>query len=64
MKSVLLSLHLKISKGDPSMFYYCKNDKPSGVVITHVDNFLWAGDVSFSKHIIPAFCKIFITGKT
>ena len=26
--------------------------------------FLWAGDASFSKDIMPAFCKIFITGKT
>ena len=26
--------------------------------------FLWAGDASFSKDIMPAFCKIFIIGKT
>ena len=46
------------------MHYYYKNDKSSGVVITHVDNFLWAADVSVSKDIIPAFCKISVTGKT
>ena len=26
--------------------------------------FLWAADASFSKDIMPAFCKIFIIGKT
>ena len=62
MKSVLLSLNLKMSKGDPSILYYYKNDRLSGVVAIHVDNFLWAGDVSFSKDI-PAICKIFVIGK-
>ena len=53
-----------MSKGDPSIFYYYINDKLSGIVAINVDDFLWAGDVSFSKDIIPAFCKIFVIGKT
>ena len=57
VKSFLLSLNLKMSKGDLSTFYYYKNDKLSGIVAIHVDDFLWAGDVSFSN--IPIFCKIF-----
>ena len=64
MKSVSLSSKLKMSKGDPSIFCYYKNGKLSGIVAIHVDDFLWAGDVSFSKNIIPAFYKIFIIGKT
>ena len=52
-----------MSKGDPSIFYYYKNDKLSGIVAIHADDFLWAGDVSFSKDV-PAFCKIFVIGKT
>ena len=52
-----------MSRGEPSIFYYYKNDKLSGIVAIHVDYFLWAGDVSFSKDI-PAFCKVFIIGKT
>ena len=50
-------------KGGPSVFYYYKNDKLSWIVAIPVGDFLWAGDVSFSKDIIPA-CKIFVIGKT
>ena len=46
VKSVLLSLNLKMSEGDPSIFYYYKNDKLSGIVAIHVDYILWAGDAS------------------
>ena len=45
VKSVL-SLKLKMSKGDPSIFYYYKNDNFSGIVSIHVDYILWAGDAS------------------
>ena len=48
-----------MSKGDPSIFYYYKNDKLSGIVAINVDDFLWPGDVSFRKDIIPNFCKFF-----
>ena len=64
VKSVLLSLNLKTSKGDPSIFYYYKNDKLSGIVEIQVNDFLWSGDISLSKDIIPAFCKMFVIGKT
>ena len=57
VKSVLLSLNLKMSKGNPSIFYYYQNDKLLGIVAIHVDNFLWAGEISFSKDIIPAFAE-------
>ena len=50
-KSVLLSSKLKMLKGDPSISYCYKNDKLSRIVAIHVD-------------IIPAFSKIFVTGKT
>ena len=55
MKSVLLSLNLKMSKGDPSIFYFYKNDKLSKIVAIHVNDFLWAGELSFGKDTIPAF---------
>ena len=45
-----------MSKGNPSIFYYYQNDKLLGIVAIHVDDFLWAGEISFSKDIIPAFC--------
>ena len=57
MKSVLLPLNLKMSKGDPSIFYFYKNDKLPKIVAIHVNDFLWAGELSFGKDTIPAFWK-------
>ena len=39
VKSVFLLLKLKMSKGDPLIFYYYKNDKLSGIVAIHFDDF-------------------------
>ena len=40
VKSVLISLNLSMSKGNPSIFYHHKNDKLSGLIAIHVDDFL------------------------
>ena len=64
VKSVLLSRNLKMSRGDPSIFYYYKDDKLAGITAIHVDDFLWDGDLLFSNNIISAFCKVFTIGKT
>ena len=63
VKSALISLNLSMSKGNPSIFYYHKNDKLSGLIAIHVDDFLWSGDEFFSEHIIPQLSKIFTIGK-
>ena len=63
VKSVLISLNLSMSKGDPSIFYYNKNDRLSGLTAIHVDYFLWSGDEFFSEHIIPQLSKIFAIRK-
>ena len=63
VKSVLISLNLSMSKGDPSLFYYHKNDKLSRLIAIHVDDFLWSGNELFSEHIIPQLSKIFTNGK-
>ena len=63
-KSVLLSLNFKMSKGDPSIFYFHKNDKLSKIVAIHVNYFLWAGEVSFAKDATPAFWKFFVISIT
>ena len=51
-------------RGDPSIFYYYKDEKLAGIIAIHVDDFLWAGDLLFSNNIISAFCKVFTIGKT
>ena len=53
-----------MSRGDPSILYYYKDDKLAGIIAIHVDDFLWAGDLLFSNNIISAFCKVFTIGKT
>ena len=63
VRPVLISLNLSMSKGDPSIFYYHKNDKLSGLIAIHADDFLRSGDEFFSEHIIPQLSKIFIIGK-
>ena len=63
VKSVLISLNLTTSKDDPSIFYYHKNDKLSGLIALHVDDLLWSGNEFSSEHIIPQLSKIFTTGK-
>ena len=63
VKSVLISLNLSMSKGNPSIFYYHKSDKLSGLIAIHVDDFLWSGDEFFSDNIIPKLSKIFTIGK-
>ena len=63
VKSGLISLNLSNSKGDPSIFYYHKHDKFSGLLAIHVGDFLWSGDEFFSEHIILQLSKIFTIGK-
>ena len=63
VKSALISLNLSMPKGDPSIFYYHKNDILSGLIAIHVDDFLWSRNEFFSEHIIPQLSKIFTIGK-
>ena len=57
VKSVLLSLNLKMSKGDPSLFYYYQNDKLLGIVAIHVNDFLWAGEYHLAKILYLLFAE-------
>ena len=56
-------IEFKHVKGDPSIFYYHKNHKLSGLIAIHVDDFLWSGNGFFSERIIPQLSKIFTIGK-
>ena len=47
VKQVLLSLCFKMSKADPSLFYYQNNNKLEGIIAIHVNDFLSAGNEHF-----------------
>ena len=59
VKQVLLSLGFKMSKVDPSLFYYQNNSKLEGIITMHVNDFLSAGNEYFFKNIIFKICKKF-----
>ena len=49
VKGVLISLDVKMSKADPSLFYYYHNNELQGIIAIHVDDFLWCGNDYFFK---------------
>ena len=63
MKSFLLSIGLTILKGDPSIFYYSKNNQLTGFIAIFVDDFLWSGTTEFEKEYITKIRNTFIIGK-
>ena len=63
VKQVLLQLGFKMSKADPSLFYYKSNNELEGIVTIHVDDFLNAGSKYFFQEIIPKIRKKFTVGK-
>ena len=64
MNSFLLSIGLTILKGDPSIFYYSKNNQLTGFIAIFVDDFLWSGTTEFEKEYITTKIRnTFIIGK-
>ena len=62
---VLEDLGCKQSKFDPSLFYKLNKETGElcGFLVTHIDDFLHAGDVHFQKTVIEPFCQRFKAGK-
>ena len=62
VKQVLLSLGFKMSKADPSLFFYQNNNKLEGIIKIHVDDFSSAENEHFFKYIISKICEKFTVG--
>ena len=63
IKPLLLSVRLKMSKGDPSIFY-CYSDKvPQALIAIFLDDFLWSGKNEFQTYYISKLCKNFVIGE-
>ena len=63
VKGVLISLDVKISKADPSLFYYYHNNELQGIIAIHVDDFLWCGSDYVFRNVIEKIHNQFIIGK-
>ena len=63
VKQVLLQLGFKMSKAEPSLFYYKNNNELEGIVTIHVDDFLNAGSEYFFQEIILKIRQKFTMGK-
>ena len=53
---------MKVSKYDPSLFMYQYRETLYGLLVTHVDDFLWGGSHVFVENVIKPLHKIFETG--
>ena len=59
---MVLKLGLSVSLVDKSVFYYCLDGFCHGVIIIHVDDFLYGGDVMFHETIVQSIKARFIIG--
>ena len=55
----LLDLNCVRSSVDYGLFSWYENGKLCGVLLSHVDDILWAGSESFKLKVIEPFCKLF-----
>ena len=64
-KNVLISVGCKQSQVDPAMFFkFNKEGKLIGIIISHVDDFLHAGNNNFKESVVKKLAEIFQMGKT
>ena len=58
----LHSLGCRRSEFDYGVFTWYKNGGLAGILLSHVDDFIWAGTVQFKTVIIDSLCKKFRVG--
>ena len=63
VKEVLIILGCYQCKLYPALFIYRYNNKLSGIIALHVDDFLHTGNYQFNKNILQPLTKKFIAGK-
>jgi transposase InsO family protein len=64
-KSVLISTGCTQSQIDPALFFkFDKQGKLIGVIISHVDDFLHAGNDEFKRSVVEKLAQVFQMGKT
>ena len=63
VKKFILSCGGKVSKSDPTLFLWHKSNELHGIIIIHVDDFLWAGSDEFKNNVIEKLCKKYVVSK-
>ncbi len=59
----LKKLGCQQSKIDPALFYWRQNGRLSGLLMMHVDDFLWSGTIRFQSAVIEKIHQTFQIGK-
>ena len=62
-KCIFLANGGKVSEIDPSMFIWHENNSLVGVIIVHIDDFLFACNEKFQNTVIANFRQTFAIGK-
>ena len=57
-----MKLNVTVSKLDSALFYYVVDGKLHGILIVHVDDFLFAGSHLFLNNVILKLHDVFIVG--
>ena len=62
VKEELIKCGLRMSRFDPAMFTYSKDDTLQGIVCIHVDDFCWGGTDVFEHSVISKVRNSFLVG--
>ena len=63
VREFLISQGCVVSSVDPSMFIFKEDGVLKGIVISHIDDFLHAGDSVFDRKVMEPLRKRFVAGK-
>ena len=63
LRDELTSLGCVVSSVEPSLFIYIVNSSLSGMLISHIDDFLHAGDMNFENSIMTPLRQRFVVGR-
>ena len=62
VESELIKLGAFVSKLDPALFYFIHDGVLQGILVVHVDDFLYAGTTSFHETVIKKLFEVFVVG--
>ncbi|XP_057290731.1 uncharacterized protein LOC130613397 [Hydractinia symbiolongicarpus] len=62
VKEELIGLGLRMSLFDAALFYWIQDDCCQGLIVIHVDDFLWGGSHDFQVKVISPIRETFLIG--
>ena len=63
LRQKLLQLGCCVSSVDPSLFFFRRGNVLHGILVSHIDDFLHAGDEEFNRCVVKPLMERFIAGK-